>query len=127
MDDGQLRKLLLVALSSDQAGEAYAAIVAIRRWLERKGKDVHWLADRLTVQPEPLTPPAPHPWANQQPSKTTDWRVMLMTCLHYRESLTPREHEFIMSVLAQSKYRMPTDKQMGWLAAIHQRFAQFQN
>lgn len=44
----RVRKFLLVALSSGQAGEAHAAMTMAVRELAKGKRDIHWLAEQLT-------------------------------------------------------------------------------
>lgn len=129
IDTDRLKKLLLVALSSDQPGEAFAALSAINKQLKANKLDAHWLADKLNGgSPPPAAKVQPaHTW---QPARSAavDWQEMLIHCADHRPFLKPREEEFIGSLLNQSQTRFdwyPTDRQYNWLEAIYSRLKPF--
>ena len=114
----RLRKLLLIALSSDKDGEIAGAMRAINRVLARSGHDAHWLADLL--RPNETTP-----WV-MGPSRA-EWEEMLKFCGEDVSMLmlSEREAEFIMSLHYQksskSKKWNPTHRQLSWLEGIYNR------
>lgn len=132
IDTDRLKKLLLVALSSDQPGEAFAALSAINKQLKANKLDAHWLADKLNGASAPPPPkvqpgyqPSYGPW--HKPAHV-DWQEMLIHCADHRPFLRPREEEFIGSLLNQSQTHggwYPSEKQLGWLAAIYSRLKPF--
>lgn len=129
IDTDRLKKLLLVALSSDQPGEAFAALSAINKQLKANKLDAHWLADKLNGvrAPSPPPPPPPPPYSWQRPARAVDWQEMLIHCADHRPFLRPREEEFVGSLLDQSTKGgwYPSEKQFNWLAAIYSRLKPF--
>ena len=129
MDKGKLKKLLLVALSSDQPGEAHAALGKVKKLLASAGHDIHWLADQIDKAPTPVPPPyQPHPSPYGYGPPMTPWQEMLIHCADHRYRLKPREEDFIGSLLDQSlKYGWrPSMKQHEWLSSIYQRLRKFE-
>lgn len=118
--DKRLAKLLLLALSTDQPGEAWAAIAAIQRWLKRNKHDVHWLLDEM-----PAPPVKPRVRKNQPPVDLEDWDHQITWLAAVPEYLSFREREFIESLMEQRQrwgHRWkPTEKQVRWLASIYIR------
>jgi hypothetical protein len=111
----RLRQLLLL-LSSDQPGEVAAAASAITRILQKSGADWHALVDGL-VKDTPQQKRAAH--ADHNDGAAADWRVMRDFCLARRNRLRERELEFLDSL---GSWRGDlTEKQHGWLSAIHGR------
>ena len=47
IDLAQLRKLMLLALSTDSGNEAAVAISMVKAALAKQGQDLHWLAGRI--------------------------------------------------------------------------------
>jgi hypothetical protein len=143
LDMGKLRKLLLVMLSADQAGEIAAASAAITKALKADGKDIHWLADKLVSgapMPSPNMPPPwwqgyppPEPRRPQPPPKrepqedpwpTRGWRMDLLYCAARVTMLRDREMDFIRSLVKLNNANLnwrPTKKQGEWLDAIARR------
>jgi hypothetical protein len=123
LDKRQLKKLLLVALSSDQPGEVMAALGRVKGALAKAGLDVHWLTDTLTVAPVlPLDDPFTR-WAHQQPV-VAPWQDMLGYCGARPDRMSPREQDFVMSLLQQwggREYWHPTERQLQWLTKIYTR------
>ncbi len=129
LDAARLKKLLLLALSSDQPGEVMAAITKLRSTLAKDGRDVHWLADSLTPSgSRPAVAPSYRPaWAPTPSSAGLHWEVMLDRCEKHLDRLRPREREFIDSLRHQSgmkDYWVPTDRQYGWLSSIYAKVTQ---
>ena len=126
LDEEKLKKFLLVALSTDQPGEAHAALSQVNKLLKKAGKDIHWLADRLASGAQPAREIYPQANPYPQPSYSTmpGWRMMMLRCAEYPERLrNERELEFILSLLRQSERSgfYPSDRQMSWLEAIYAR------
>lgn len=124
LDKVQLRKLLLVALSSDQPGEVMAALGKVKAVLERADLDVHWLADAIAVTP---ATPLNVVW-EPTVAPTIDWREQLefLTTKPERDLMSFREAEFIESVMLQWATRTewkPTYKQQRWLRDIYARLS----
>jgi hypothetical protein len=121
LDKAQLRKLLLVALSSDQPGEAFAALTKVKGALKKAGLDIHWLAELVMATPR-QSMPAPF-----QKTDTQSWLEQLVECAERVDVLWPRELEFVNSLLAQLNERgegwQPSLKQRKWLADIHVKVA----
>jgi hypothetical protein len=116
--DKRLAKLLMLALSTDQPGEAWAAIAAIQRWLKRNKHDVHWLLDEM---PAPPTKPRVR---KNYPHDMDDWDHQITWLGAVPEFLSHREFEFIESLMSQRQrwHRWePTIKQRKWLASIYLR------
>src|SRR5512132_3366214 len=116
-----LRKLLPM-LSSDKPGEVVAAVAAIDRTLRGAGCDFH---DRASAVAKPTTPPhkepPPRPYHREPPSPPdrSHWQAMREFCLSRPDLLRPREREFVED-LGHWRGNI-TDKQLGWLGAIHAR------
>jgi hypothetical protein len=109
-------KQLLLMLSSDQPGEVTAAAAAITRTLKNQGADWHALVDGLVKEaPQPKRSAR----ADHDDDAAADWRTMREYCLRHRDRLRERELEFLDSL---GNWRGDlTEKQYGWLAAIHGR------
>lgn len=124
LDRKQLRKMFLVALSSDQPGEAMAALGKIRGALAKAGLDIHWLADIVAGEaPKPLREVFREAWANR-PVPTVDWKDMLHHCDANSSLLRKREKEFVESLLEQwagVDDWYPTVRQLQWLGDIYTR------
>jgi hypothetical protein len=118
---GKLRKLLLVALSSQQDGEIVAAIRAVNKLLKKGGKDIHWLVEQIdghAVKPLTLFDPGPY--------EEADWRTMLDRVSRSQPTLlSERECEFILSLtdqwISRGERWRPSTKQRQWLTAIYLR------
>ena len=130
LDLVKLKKLILVMLSADQAGEIAAASHAITKALKADGKDIHWLADKLafgssTPPPPPFYSPPPPP---PQPAVREFWQEDLDLCADNIHQLRPREAEFIESLVDQQFRRAgwyPSPKQADWLEAIARRLKDY--
>jgi hypothetical protein len=109
----RLRQLLLL-LSSDQPGEVAAAAAAISRTLKKAGASWHDLVDRLNAEPQ-----SKQSGFAESNADAADWRSMREFCLTKRERLRERELEFLDNI--GSWCGDLTEKQHGWLAAIHAR------
>ena len=132
IDKERLKKLLLVVLSSDQAGEAMAARDAVVKILKKDGKDVHWLAAHLAglpprkVLPEHKPGTAP-PTAPMNPATpNAHWTEKIVYCADRMDRLRSKEHEFIQSLMEQfiTSERAnwhPTFAQEKWLDDIYMR------
>jgi hypothetical protein len=124
LDRERLKKLLLVALSSDQPGEVMAALNKVRKVLGLGNVDIHWLAGQLAdVQVKP--PPAYEKW-QPQPMHEADWEDQLDFCSRNEalRFLRDREVEFIISLNEQryrNHYWSPSPKQAAWLQSIYTR------
>lgn len=122
LDKAQLRKLLLVALSSDQPGEVMNALTMVKAALKRAGLDVHWLADVITASAMPKNTST----VSWEPV-ATDPRDQLQYCRERSELLSRRETEFIESLDEQSLDRglrwKPTERQANWLLNIYRRLS----
>jgi hypothetical protein len=127
LDRKQLRKLLLVALSSDQPGEVMAALGKVKSVLVKAGLDIHWLADTATATSSlPFTSIFDRPPRQRTyPPPMVEWREMLELCsTEGRLHLSRREKEFVESLLEQWATREqwhPTDRQLQWLGDIYTR------
>lgn len=114
----RIRKLLLIALRSDQDGEVAGAIRAVKRVLAKSGHDEHWLVS--TLRPNDTTP-----WI-MGPSRT-DWVSMLDFCGEDLSllMLSPRETEFVISLNQQRSRKgdgwRPSHRQQVWLEGIYNR------
>lgn len=113
----RLRKLLLIALRSDQDGEIAGAMRAVRRVLAKSGHDAHWLVQTLRMDEAT-------PWV-MGPS-VTDWQSMLEFCGEDMSllMLSEREAEFVLSLHEKRSRRknwQPTYRQQQWLEGIYNR------
>ena len=78
LDKERLRKLLLIALSSDQPGEVMNAMVKIKKVLGLAGLDIHWLAGLIEA------PSArPLPYHSRRPTRRVA-RAAARVCRHAR-------------------------------------------
>lgn len=115
IDREQLKKILLVALSSPEAGEIVAAVRALKNRLKKGGKDIHWFVDQIDVN---LVPPLPD-------VAVVDWDQQLHFCAQWVIKLSYREQEFITSLWGQKAnhgiYWQPSYKQKHWLGSIYRR------
>jgi hypothetical protein len=121
----QLKKLLLVALSSDQPGEVMAAIGKVKKALAMAGLDVHWLADSVLPTAPASTPSSSPFWGPMTP--VVAWQDMLGYCDGRPDRMSPREQDFVMSLLQQwggRAYWHPTERQLQWLTKIYTRLRQ---
>lgn len=122
----KLRKLLLVVLSSDQAGEVMAATAAIAKLLRKHGKDIHWLVDRATVSGSHKglgAQPYPPPTGYGAPSH---WMDKLVYCADRWDRLSKKQCEFIESLVLQrdeqlGKVWQPSVAQQAWLNDIYKK------
>ena len=113
----QLKRLLTLALLSDNDGERIASLEAVKRVLATDGKDAYWLVEKLAggaAEPQRVAPPA------------SDWAVWLeyVTREPVYERLRWKEQEFITSLMGQNMNRMnwrPSEKQSSWLFSIYMR------
>lgn len=118
IDMERLKKLLLVVLSSDQAGEVMAASAAIAKLLKKDAKDIHWLVASVAGQKQ--TKPA----ASPPPQNAPSWAVKLAYCEDRYDYLTPRQQEFIGSLCEQRAERpgwQPSFAQKAWLNDIYSK------
>lgn len=125
LDRERLKKLLLLALSSEHPGEVMAAIVKVRKVLGLGGVDIHWLAGQL-VEPQVKPPPAYAKAWQPQPMHEADWEDQLEFCStnNALRFLRDREVEFIISLNQQrdrNDYWSPSPKQAAWLQSIYVR------
>jgi hypothetical protein len=128
VDQAKLKKLLLVALSSDHPGEAHAALTKVKKLLASAGHDIHWLVEQIDKAPAPVPPPfQPHPSPYGYGPVMVPWQEMLIFVSDHRYRLRPREEEFIGSLLnhsIRSSWR-PTMKQHEWLSDIYESLRKF--
>ena len=114
----RLRKLLLIALSTDADNQKVAALNAINRTLKAGQVDMHWLADKID-KPDP-------PWL-LAPAFTASPGEMLDYCGEDLSllALNERELEFILSLNRQRGWYGSTWKlsprQARWLKGIFER------
>jgi hypothetical protein len=123
LDKERLKKLLLVALSSDQPGEAMAALGKVRGVLSAAGHDIHWLVDTITGHaPARATAVSPFHKTDRQ-----TWLEQLLFCVENLDRIRAREVVFIHSLFEQhDRYGdewEPTPKQAKWLDDIYQRLS----
>jgi hypothetical protein len=109
----RIAQCLLLALSTDKAGEAVAAVAAARRAIDSAGLNIHSIAD--AVQAGLGTPPAPP----SAPPASSAWRSTARFCRLHEEQLSPKEIQFLDAIM---KYRGDiSPKQVKWLADIAER------
>jgi hypothetical protein len=106
--DKRFRQIMLM-LSSDKPGEVAAAAAAVTRHLQSIGATWHDLVDLVVAKAE----------QSGGRDSSGDWRAMREECLRHRDRLREREAEFLDSIGAWRGDL--TEKQHGWLAAIHAR------
>lgn len=98
-------------LASDKDGEAFAAVLAIRRVLRANKRDLHDLAALIERAP-PLAPPL---------DDLPPWRAMVQICSARADRLNTKERAFVRSLV---RWRgEPTEKQLNWLADLFERVA----
>jgi len=112
----KLEKLVLM-LSSDQPGEVVAAANAIERALRTAGADWHDLAHELTRPAAPARDR--HKGRSNRDNEGGDWRPLYEYCRRHLDVLSNREQGF-MATLGHWRGDV-TEKQRGWLQAIHAR------
>jgi hypothetical protein len=125
VDMEKLRKLLLVVLSSDQAGEVLSASSAISKLLKKDGKDIHWLVAQIGL---PLfAPPLKAAAApSTKPSWSAHWMEQLAYCYEREQRIVrTKEADFIVSLMGQfhegASGWQPSLKQRDWLDAIYKK------
>jgi hypothetical protein len=98
-DDAQRLAKLLGMLGSDHVGERASAAAKADALVRSRG--LRWT--------DVIVPPA-------QATTTSDWQVMAAYCLDRHWLLTPREFDFVQSIM---KWRgEPTERQQNWLLDI---------
>ena len=130
LDMEKLRKLLLVVLSSDQAGEVMAASSAIAKALKRDGRDIHWLVKQVGQPQAPAPPPKATPSTRTRWS--AHWIEQLEYCLAHEGMLVRiKEADFIVSLgdqyVAHPPSWQPSVKQRDWLNAIYTKLKTLEN
>lgn len=122
LDTKRLKKLLLVALSSDQPGEIVAAVAKIKATLAKAGLDIHWLADSVLPVAPASMPSSWSIWA-REPVPVVPWQDMLAQCSDRKWQLKRGvERAFIESLMDQWASRnhwQPTERQLNWLTKIY--------
>lgn len=128
IDMERLRKLLLVVLSSDQAGEVMSASAAIAKLLKKDGKDIHWLVAQAAGERPRMVPGTkpgtPYPKPTYYGAPTLHWLDKLVYCVAHVELLQHKQREFIMSLglqLAEKKSWQPSVAQQSWLDDIYKK------
>ena len=118
-DIERMKKLLLMALSSDHDNEMLIALHKLRRAIKDEGQDIHWFAEQLdqkvpfTLQAKPMHTPV-----------ATDWEDQLEFCAENIHELPPKHQEFILSIMSQKGRKTwwyPSPKQEDYLDAIYQK------
>jgi hypothetical protein len=105
---------LLRLLASDKDGEVVATVAALRRVLDSAHLDLHDLAVIVEFCARREAPPIAPTIADD-----LDVREMIRRCYERTDLLTKRELAFICSM---ARWRgQPTERQMVWLSALHQR------
>jgi hypothetical protein len=121
----KLGQLLLVVLSSDQPGEVAAAIAALRKQLDKAGRDIHWLADQLSKIVDAPAVTKHVPGHVRRTAQSGLWWLQLEFCIGNLEKLREREAEFIESLMDQWTVKdvrwTPSAKQLRWLQNIYDR------
>ena len=112
---------LIPRLGSDRDAEVLAAVAAIRRTLDRDGRDLHDLADRLTAAPEGGTA-APRPAAPAARGAGADLEAMARTLdLCARDRLTQNQRDFVRRARAMLETgRTLSPAQARWLRKLHE-------
>jgi hypothetical protein len=108
-ETNKLAKLIRLIFSTDQHGEAIAAIAAVKRILASEKLDHHWLADRLAA---PTASPAVDNL--DRDDRSNAWFVF-----HRRHQLSPKETAFIENIIQWSNPL--SSKQRQWLSDIVDR------
>ena len=112
---------LLPRLASDAPGEVNATVQAIRRTLDRAGLDLHDLAQRLTVAPNPVQPeprqPKPHgglcdmaAWLrlhalDRLTAGQRDFVVKASGLLAAGQTLTPKQEKYLRDLAARQRFK----------------------
>jgi hypothetical protein len=115
---------MLGKLASEHAGEVLATVRAIRRLLERHGLSLNDLGQALEAAPVAQIvycerDPEPDPAAE-------DWRAMAAYCLARAEVLSPKEQDFVQTMVRVLRRpgTEPTPRQAGWLKGIFDRLSE---
>jgi len=105
----RLAKLIRLIFSTNQTGEAAAAVDAVKRLLASENVDAHWLADRLALGAAPVA-------VTPNESSERDDRSAAWFCFHRRGALSPKENAFITNIVERAA---PLSvKQRKWLFDI---------
>jgi hypothetical protein len=110
----RLAKLIRLIFSTNQTGEAVAAVDAVKRLLASENVDAHWLADRLSLGAASVavTP-------DEDEGGERDDRSAASYAFHRRRSLSPKERLFVENIVERSAPLTPRQRQ--WLADIVNR------
>ncbi|MCP3397825.1 MULTISPECIES: hypothetical protein [unclassified Bradyrhizobium] len=102
VDPTRIGQLLRLALSSNQTGEAVAAIAALKRTLGAAGLDLHDLAGAaergLQPQYQQQQPRQRGSWGPPEPS-LDDWNSMAWWCFHHRYRVPVHQRELVEDLL----------------------------
>lgn len=125
--DRRLVKLLAVALSTTESGEAFAALQAVKRVLTAQKKDVRWLLDNLVRAPAPATP---FVFSTNFTKVSHDDMVTYLGDDLSMMMLSVAEMDFVMDMakrFARYKEFKPTQRQGAWLTKIYNRVKTFRD
>jgi hypothetical protein len=114
----RLRKLI-PRLGTTYEAEAITTVRAIERTLKGAGFDWHDLANAAAAHfSARIREALPH----LEPDSASDWADLARWCRdHDNGRLTPREREFVESMVGWCHWRDPTERQAAWLADIADR------
>lgn len=112
----RLRKLLILAMSSDNEGESASALRAVRRWMAATRHDAGWVLDNVGAPPPPfvLGTPAVVPWDEQVKYLSEPDSVAM---------LNDKEMQFVADMLTRwaKGQKHLTLKQAKWMNSIFNR------
>lgn len=112
----RLRKLLVLAMSTENENESRQALRAIRRWMAATGKGAEWVLDNVGVPPPPFVfaQPAIVPWSEQ---------VIYLSEAESIVLLNDREMRFVADMLTKHGRgdTLITLRQARWLGSIYNR------
>jgi hypothetical protein len=113
-DVDRIAKLIRLIFSTDQTGEAAAAVDAVKRLLASENVDAHWLADVFErgAAPVAVTP-------DEESGERDDDRSASWFAFHRRRSLSAKERQFVENIVARAAPLTP--KQRKWLHDIVDR------
>jgi hypothetical protein len=118
-DVDRFAKLIRLIFSTDQEGEAAAAVDAVKRMLASENVDAHWLADSFKRGAAPLARVDDVRADRHGDDEERDDHSAIWFCWHRRHRLSPREHAFIERIRT---WRGPlSEKQQQWLYSIVDR------
>jgi len=117
----RIATLLRVIISTDQIGEADAAIKALQRTLQKAGLDCHSVADAfLAGCNKPQATKIEDEDDGVEPDFENAWRQVAEYCITRQDQLTERDRKFLRSIRHYRKDHL-SPAQINWLRDIYLR------